>query len=148
MPPIEILLIEDNPDDVDLTVEAFRAVTRPTRLNVVENGADAVAYLRKETVFRTARRPDLILLDLNLPGRSGHEVLGDIKGNPAFRVIPLIVLTSSAAPSDIERSYELAANCYITKPLSLEGFEQVARRIERFWLDAVALPPHEESDPS
>lgn len=148
MAPIEILLIEDNPDDVDLTVEAFRTVTRPTRLNVVENGADAVAYLRKETVFRSARRPDLILLDLNLPGRTGHEVLGDIKGDPAFRVIPLIVLTSSSAPSDVERSYELAANCYITKPLSLEGFEQVARRIERFWLEAVALPPREELGPS
>jgi two-component system, chemotaxis family, response regulator Rcp1 len=144
MAPIEILLIEDNPDDVDLTVEAFRAVTRPTRLNVVENGADAIAYLRKEMVFRSARRPDLILLDLNLPGRSGHEVLADIKGNPAFRRIPLIVLTSSAAPSDVERSYELAANSYITKPISLEGFEQVARRIERFWLEAVSLPPREE----
>jgi CheY-like chemotaxis protein len=148
MAPIEILLIEDNPDDVDLTVEAFRAITRPTRLNVVENGADAVAYLRKETVFRSARRPDLILLDLNLPGRTGHEVLGDIKGNPAFRLIPLIVLTSSSAPSDVERSYELDANCYITKPHSLEGFEQVARRIQRFWLEAVALPPREELDPS
>ena len=148
MAPIEILLIEDNPDDVDLTVEAFRAITRPTRLNVVENGADALAYLRKETVFRSAHRPDLILLDLNLPGRSGHEVLGDIKGNPAFRVIPLIILTSSSAPSDVERSYELAANCYITKPHSLEGFEQVARRIERFWLEAVALPPREELEGS
>jgi CheY-like chemotaxis protein len=142
MAPFEILLIEDNPDDVDLAVEAFRALSRSIRLNVVENGTDALALLRREASFRTARRPDLILLDLNLPGRPGHEVLREIKSDPAFRIIPLIVLTSSSSPSDVLRSYELSANCYIAKPQGLEGFEEIARQIDQFWLRMVSLPPH------
>ena len=140
MTPFEILLVEDNPDDVDLTAEAFRDLTRSTRLNVVENGSDAMAYLRGEAAFRTARRPDLILLDLNLPGRSGHEVLREIKSDPALRAIPLIVLTSSSSPSDVQRSYDLAANCYITKPPGLDGFERIVRQIEQFWLLTASLP--------
>ena len=140
MTPFEILLVEDNPDDVDLTAEAFRDLTRSIRLNVVENGSDAMAYLRGEAAFRTARRPDLILLDLNLPGRSGHEVLRDIKSDPALRAIPLIVLTSSSSPADVQRSYDLAANCYITKPPGLEGFERIVRQIEQFWLLTASLP--------
>jgi two-component system response regulator len=140
MTPFEILLVEDNPDDVDLTAEAFRDLSRSTRLNVVENGADAMAYLRGEAAFHSARRPDLILLDLNLPGRSGHEVLREIKGDPALRAIPLIVLTSSSSPADVQRSYDLAANCYITKPSGLDGFERIARQIEQFWLLTATLP--------
>jgi two-component system, chemotaxis family, response regulator Rcp1 len=144
MTPVEILLVEDNPDDVDLMVEAFRDLSRSTRLNVVENGSDAISYLRGEAAFRSARRPDLILLDLNLPGRPGHDVLREIKGDPAFHAIPLIVLTSSSSPSDVQRSYELSANCYITKPHSLADFEQIARRIEQFWLQTAVLPRGEE----
>jgi CheY-like chemotaxis protein len=140
MAPVEILLIEDNPDDVDLMVEAFRDLSRSTRLNVVENGSDAIAYLRREGGFQSARRPDLILLDLNLPGRPGHEILREIKGDPALRAIPLIVLTTSSSPADVQRSYELSANCYITKPHSLEEFEQIARQIEQFWLQTAVLP--------
>ena len=140
MTPFEILLVEDNPDDVDLIAEAFRELSESTRLNVVENGSDAFAYLRGEAAFPSARRPDLILLDLNLPGRSGHEVLRGIKTDPALRAIPLIVLTSSSSPADVQRSYELGANCYITKPNGLDGFERIARQLEQFWLHTASLP--------
>lgn len=137
---VEILLVEDNPDDIDLTIEAFRESSSASRLRVVENGVDALAYLRRQGAFAEAPRPDLILLDLNLPKKTGHEVLAEIKGDPTLRRIPVVVLTTSAADADVMRSYELAANCYITKPLDLDAFFGVVRLVDRFWRDAATLP--------
>lgn len=137
---VEILLVEDNPDDIDLTIEAFRESSSASRLHVVENGVDALAYLRRQGEFVEAQRPDLILLDLNLPKKSGHEVLAEIKADPSLRRIPVVVLTTSAADADVARSYELAANCYITKPLDLDAFFGVVRLVDRFWRDAATLP--------
>jgi CheY-like chemotaxis protein len=137
---VEILLVEDNPDDIDLTIEAFRESSSVSRLHVVENGVDALAYLRREGGYADAQRPDLILLDLNLPKKTGHEVLAEIKSDPNLRRIPVVVLTTSAADADVTRSYELSANCYITKPLDLDAFFGVVRLVDRFWRDAATLP--------
>lgn len=137
---VEILLVEDNPDDIDLTIEAFRESSSASRLNVVENGVEALAYLRREGDYAAVPRPDLILLDLNLPKKTGHEVLAEIKTDPNLRRIPVVVLTTSAADADVTRSYDLAANCYITKPLELEAFFGVVRLVDRFWRDAATLP--------
>lgn len=137
---VEILLVEDNPDDIDLTIEAFRESSSASRLHVVENGVEALAYLRREGDYAAVPRPDLILLDLNLPKKTGHEVLAEIKTDPNLRRIPVVVLTTSAADADVTRSYDLAANCYITKPLELEAFFGVVRLVDRFWRDAATLP--------
>ena len=137
---VEILLVEDNPDDIDLTIEAFRESSSVSRLHVVENGVDALAYLRRQGEYADAQRPDLILLDLNLPKKTGHEVLAEIKSDPNLRRIPVVVLTTSAADADVTRSYELSANCYITKPLDLDAFFGVVRLVDRFWRDAATLP--------
>jgi CheY-like chemotaxis protein len=137
---VEILLVEDNPDDIDLTIEAFRESRSPSRLHVVENGIDAMAFLRHQGEYANVPRPDLILLDLNLPKMSGHEVLVEIKSDPQLRTIPVVVLTTSAADADVSRSYELAANCYITKPLELDAFFGVVRLVDHFWRDAATLP--------
>lgn len=137
---VEILLVEDNPDDVDLTLEAFRESNSQSRLHVVEDGVEALAFLRRQGAYAASPRPDLILLDLNLPRKTGHEVLAEIKVDPELRTIPVVVLTTSAADADVARSYELAANCYITKPVDLDAFFGVVRIVDRFWRDIATLP--------
>ena len=139
--PIEILLVEDSPADVDLTREALDEAKVHNRLNVVSDGVEALAFLRREGPFAAAPRPDLILLDLNLPKKDGREVLAEIKADEILRRIPVVVLTTSEAEEDIVRSYDLHANCYITKPVDLEAFLRVVAAIEGFWLAVVKLPP-------
>ena len=139
--PIEILLVEDNPGDVELTREALHDSKVHMRLSVVNDGVEALAFLRREGTYAGSPRPDLILLDLNLPKKDGRAVLGEIKGDPALRHIPVVILTSSQAEQDIVRAYELHANCYVTKPVDLEQFITIVRSIEQFWLTVVKLPP-------
>lgn len=139
---IEILLIEDNPDDVDLMLEAFKEGRVRNRVNVAEDGAEALAFLRRTGNYTRVPRPDVILLDLNLPGMSGHEVLAEIKADPSLRRIPVVILTSSASEQDIVKSYNLSANCFITKPGDLNEFLSLVRAIDSFWLDVVTLPPN------
>jgi CheY-like chemotaxis protein len=138
--PIEILLVEDNPGDVRLTQEAFKEGKVSNNLNVARDGVEALAYLRQEGEYASAPRPDVILLDLNLPKKDGREVLAEIKEDPDLRRIPVVVLTTSLAEQDILRSYNLHANCYITKPVDLERFITVVKSIETFWLTVVKLP--------
>lgn len=139
-PPVDILLVEDNPDDVDLTREAFKESGLDNRLHVVEDGVEALAFLRHAARYSTAPVPQLILLDLNLPRKSGLEVLAEIKADPALRRIPVVVLTTSAAEADVARSYDLAANSFVTKPVGLDDFFSVVRVIERFWREVATLP--------
>ncbi len=139
--PIEILLVEDNPGDVRLTQEAFKEGKVRNDLSVVEDGLEAMAYLRREDKYADAPRPDLILLDLNLPRMDGRMVLAQIKEDPNTKSIPVIILTTSKAEEDIIRTYNLHANCFITKPVDLEQFIRVVRCIEDFWLTIVKLPP-------
>ena len=139
--PIEILLVEDNPGDVRLTQEAIREAKIRNRLNVVTDGEEAVAYVRRQGNFADQPRPDLILLDLNLPKKDGREVLQDLKSDPDLHRIPVVVLTSSAAEQDILSTYDLYANAYVTKPVDLEQFMHVVASIQDFWLNIVKLPP-------
>ncbi len=139
--PIEILLVEDNPGDVRLTQEALKEGKVMNVLNTVGNGEEALAYLRRQGAYARTTRPDLILLDLNLPRKSGQEVLAEIKDDPELRRIPVVILTVSEAEQDIIKSYNLHANCYITKPVNLEQFMEVIKTIEDFWLTVVMLPP-------
>jgi two-component system, chemotaxis family, response regulator Rcp1 len=141
MQGIEILLVEDNPGDVRLTQEALRDGKIVNNLHVAENGVDALAFLRREGKYHNAVRPELILLDLNLPKKDGREVLAEIKADEALKRIPVVILTSSAAEQDIVRSYNLHANCYVTKPVDLDQFINVVKSIEHFWLTVVKLPP-------
>ncbi|MDZ7270026.1 MAG: response regulator [candidate division KSB1 bacterium] len=138
--PIEILLVEDNPGDVRLTQEAFRQNKIRNKLNVVNDGEQALAYLRREGPYADAARPGLILLDLNLPRVDGREVLAQIKSDPELRHIPVVILTTSQAEEDIVKSYSLHANCYISKPVDLERFMHVVKEVEHFWLSVVNLP--------
>ena len=138
--PIEILLVEDNPGDVRLTIEALKEGKVRNRLSVARDGVEALAFLRREGPHATAARPDLILLDLNLPRKDGREVLGEIKDDAQLRRIPVVVLTTSKAEEDILRTYDLHANCYINKPVDLEQFISVVRSIDDFWLSVVRLP--------
>lgn len=138
--PFEILMIEDNPGDVRLTQEALKEGKVYHNLRVVEDGVKALAYLRQEEPFRDAPRPDLILLDLNLPKKDGREVLAEIKASDTLKRIPVVILTTSGAEEDILRSYNLHANCYITKPVDLDQFISVVRNVEGFWLTIVRLP--------
>ena len=138
--PIEILLIEDNPGDIRLTEETFRTGKVSTDLNVVMNGADALTFLNKQAEYADAPRPDLILLDLNLPKKDGREVLAEIKAHENLRCIPVVVLTTSQSEKDVLTAYSLNANCYITKPVDLDRFIKVVRAIEEFWLTLVRLP--------
>jgi two-component system, chemotaxis family, response regulator Rcp1 len=138
--PIEILLVEDNPGDVRLTIEGLNEGKVRNNLHVARDGVEALAFLRREGDFRHAIRPDLILLDLNLPRKDGREVLQDLKSDPQLRTIPVVVLTTSRSEQDVLRSYELQANCYITKPVDLEQFITVVKSIEDFWLTIVTLP--------
>ncbi|MBF0479129.1 MAG: response regulator [Candidatus Omnitrophica bacterium] len=139
--PIEILLVEDNPADVRLTTEALKEEKIFNNLNVVTDGVEAVAYLKKEGRYAQAVRPDLILLDLNLPKKDGREVLKEIKNDEKLKAIPVVVLTVSKAEEDIIKTYNLHANCYITKPVDLEQFVKVAKTIQEFWFTIVKLPP-------
>lgn len=138
---VNILLVEDNPGDVRLVVESMKESKRLTNLRTVKDGVEAMAYLHREGIFANEVRPDIILLDLNLPRKNGKEVLAEIKKDPSLKRIPVIVLTASSADRDILNSYDLNANCYITKPVSLDKFTEVVKSIENFWLTVVKLPP-------
>jgi CheY-like chemotaxis protein len=140
-PAIQVLLVEDNPGDVRLTREAFRDAKMHLEMHVAGDGVEAMEFLRRQGDHPNSPRPDLILLDLNLPRKDGREVLAEIKGDPSLKAIPVVILTTSAADADIERSYLLHANCYISKPVDLEGFLTVIRSIDDFWLSVVKLPP-------
>ena len=140
--PIEILLVEDNPGDVRLTQEAFKEGKVRNKLHVVEDGVEALAFLFQEGEYAEVPRPDLILLDLNLPRKNGREVLAEIKEHPNLRRIPVVILTVSQAEEDVLRTYDLHANCYVTKPVDLEQFIKVVASIEDFWLTIVRLPPN------
>ncbi len=138
--PIEILLVEDNPGDVELTREALAGAKVGNRLHVAEDGEAAVEFLYRRGEFAAAPRPDVILLDLNLPKKDGRQVLKEIKADPELAVIPVVVLTTSEADEDILRSYQLHANCYITKPVNFKQLLTVVKAIEDFWLTIVKLP--------
>ena len=138
--PVEVLLVEDNPGDVRLTQEAFKEGKLSNGLRVVMDGVEAMAFLRREGEYADAPRPDIILLDLNLPKKDGREVLAEIKDDDDLKSIPVIILTTSDAEEDIIRTYNHHANCYITKPVDLEQLINVVRSIENFWLTVVKLP--------
>ena len=138
---VEILLVEDNPGDVRLTLEALREGKVLNRVSVAEDGEEAMEILRRQGRHANALRPDLILLDLNLPGRDGREVLMEIQRDEDLRSIPVVVLTTSRAEEDILKSYNLNANCYIAKPVGIESFVDIVKQIEEFWLTVVRLPP-------
>jgi CheY-like chemotaxis protein len=144
--PLEVLLVEDSPGDVRLTQEALKDAKVHINLQVARDGIDAMASLMREGEYANTPRPDLILLDLNLPKKDGREVLKEIKENPELKSIPVVVLTTSASEADILRSYMLHANCYITKPVNLDGFLTVVRSIDSFWLSVVKLPPIQAYD--
>ncbi len=136
----EILLVEDNPGDVRLADEALHENKLLNRLHVVEDGLKAMDFLHRRGAYADAPVPDLILLDLNLPGKDGREVLAEIKDDPNLRVIPVVVLTSSKAETDILRSYDLHANCYISKPVDFDKFIEIVRQVSSFWFQIVRLP--------
>jgi CheY-like chemotaxis protein len=138
--PVEILLVEDNPGDVRLTREAFKEAKISNALHVACDGAEALDFLYRRNSHANAPRPDLILLDLNLPKKDGREVLAEVKADTELRRIPIVVLTTSKAEEDIVRSYDLHANCYITKPVDFDQFVEVVKSIEGFWLTVVKLP--------
>lgn len=139
--PIEMLLVEDSPADVLITREALTQAKVWNVMHVVEDGVEAMAFLHREGAYKAAPRPDLIVLDLNLPRKNGREVLAEIKSDPALATIPVVVLTTSKADEDIFRAYDLHANCYVVKPLDFGNFVEVVRSIEHFWLSIVTLPP-------
>jgi len=138
--PIEILLVEDNPDDACLTMDALRDGRVRNNINLVEDGEAAMAFLRREGRYASAPRPDLILLDLNLPRKNGREVLAEVKQDPSLRRIPVVIMTSSDDEKDILRAYDLYVNCYVTKPVDLDQFIRVVKSIEHFWFSIVKLP--------
>jgi CheY-like chemotaxis protein len=139
--PVEVLLVEDDPGDVLLTEETLLASKIRTNLHVAGDGVEALAFLRREGAYAAVPRPDLILLDLNMPRKDGREVLADIKEDPDLKTIPVAVLTTSSQDEDILKSYQLHANCYITKPVGLEQFATVVQTLEDFWFAIVKLPP-------
>lgn len=138
--PIEILLVEDNPGDIRLTQEVLKEGKVQNQLSIVENGVQALSFLKKENGYKDAPTPDLILLDLNMPKKDGREVLLDIKKDKDLKKIPVVVLTTSQAEEDILKVYDLNANCYISKPVDLGQFIDVVKSIEEFWLSIVKLP--------
>jgi CheY-like chemotaxis protein len=142
-PPVEILLVEDNPGDVRLTKEALKEGKVYNNLHWAKDGVEAMEFLRQEGKNAKAPRPDIILLDLNLPKKDGREVLASLKSDSRFKHIPVVILTTSEAEEDVLKSYELHANCYVTKPVDLEKFIQVVQSIDRFWLTVVTLPPND-----
>lgn len=144
--PVNILLVEDNAGDVRLTQEALKECKVLNNLSVVGDGVEAMAFLRREGSYSDAERPDLVLLDLNLPRMDGREVLAAIKGDHSLRRIPVVVLTTSRAEQDILKAYDLHANCYVTKPVDLEQFITVVQSIEEFWVTIVTLAGLEKTD--
>ncbi|MEQ8464414.1 response regulator [Coleofasciculus sp. E1-EBD-02] len=138
--PIEILLVEDSPSDADLTVDAFSDARVLNNLHWVEDGVEALTFLRRQGQYSDVPRPDLILLDLNMPKKDGREVLAEIKADSQLKRIPVIILTTSAAERDVLKTYELNGNCYVTKPIDVEQFMSVVKIIEAFWLAVVQLP--------
>jgi CheY-like chemotaxis protein len=138
--PLEVLLVEDSPGDVRLTVEAFRDANMSIELHVASDGVEAMAFLKREGNHENAPRPDLILLDLNLPRMDGREVLTRIKEDASLKTIPTVILTTSEAEADIVKSYQLQANCYLSKPVQLDAFESLVRSINDFWLTRAKLP--------
>lgn len=143
--PIEILVVEDSPSDANLTRRVFQKAKVLNNLHIVEDGVEALAFLRHQDQYEKVPRPDLILLDLNLPKKDGREVLAEIKTDLSLRLIPVIVLTTSDSEDDIIKSYQLHANCYITKPLDWKQFKQVVEIIEDFWLKIVKRPTYTEA---
>jgi len=141
---MDILLVEDDPGDVELTREGLREATMLVNLHVVDDGEKALKFLRKEPPYAEAVRPDIVLLDLNMPRKDGKEALREIKGDPALRSIPVVVLTTSEAEADIAACYDLGANCYITKPISFAAFTKVVAMIEEFWFTIVRMPTKEQ----
>jgi chemotaxis family two-component system response regulator Rcp1 len=139
--PLGVLLVEDDPGDVMIAEEALKASRLKSRLTVVPDGVEALKYLRREDGYGDAERPDLILLDLNLPGKTGHEVLAEVKADPALRKIPIVVLTTSGAAEDVVRSYDLHANVFVTKPVDFDHFTAVVKQIDDFFLTVAQLPP-------
>jgi len=139
--PIEILLVEDSPSDTELTVEALKGAKVRNHLSIVEDGVQAMEFLRRLGSYAQAPRPDLIMLDLNLPRKDGREVLAELKADEKLKTIPVVVLTTSSAEQDVLRAYNLHANCYITKPVDFNQFLEVVQSIESFWLFVVTLPP-------
>lgn len=139
--PIEILLVEDSISDAKLTAKTFSKAKVLNNLHIVEDGVEAIAFLRQQGQYTNAPRPDIILLDLNLPKKDGREVLAEIKSDPNLCVIPVVVLTTSDDEQDILKSYQMHANCYLTKPVTLKGLMEVVNMIENFWLSCVKLPP-------
>jgi two-component system, chemotaxis family, response regulator Rcp1 len=136
---LNVLLVEDNPGDVRLTLETFRDANKSVRLHLAANGVEAMAFLRREGPSALAPRPVLILLDLNLPKMDGRAVLAEVKGDIDLKTIPIVILTTSDSESDITRSYQLQANCYLTKPVRLEEFENLVKSVNDFWLTKVKL---------
>lgn len=143
--PIEVLLVEDSPGDVRLTQEAFRDANKAIHLHVASDGVEAMAFLKREGVYARAPRPELILLDLNLPKMDGREVLAHIKEDPNLKTIPTVILTTSEAEADIVKSYQLQANCYLSKPVQLDAFEALVKSINDFWLTKVKLPQQRQT---
>lgn len=143
--PIEILLVEDNAADADLVRDQLERSRIANRITVVADGIEAEAYLRREGRYGNVTRPDLILLDLNLPRRGGVELLSRVKSEPQLRAIPIVVLSSSEAATDVANSYSEGANCYVAKPLNLDSMKRVVETIENFWFTFVKLPPHGDS---
>lgn len=139
--PIEILMVEDNPGDVRLTMEALKEGKVRNHMHIAADGEEAMRFLRRQEPYGQAPRPDLVLLDLNLPKKNGREVLAEIKRDADLKRIPVVILTVSKAEQDILKSYNLHANCYITKPVNLDQFLTVVKSIENFWLTVVMLPP-------
>ena len=142
---IEILLVEDSPSDTELTIEALSEAKVANHLCAVQDGVQALAFLRREGEYARAPRPDLILLDLNLPRKDGREVLAELKADADLKTIPVVVLTSSSADEDVLRAYQLQCNCYVTKPVVFKDFLKVVRSIENFWLAVVTLPERAET---
>lgn len=142
---IDVLLVEDSPGDVRLTQEAFREANNSIRLHVATDGVEAMEFLRHEGAHASAPRPALILLDLNLPKMDGREVLAHIKADPALKTIPTVILTTSDAEADIVKSYQLQANCYLSKPVQLDDFEALVRSINEFWMTRAKLPPQKQA---
>jgi chemotaxis family two-component system response regulator Rcp1 len=140
--PIQVLLVEDSPGDARLTLEAFRAAGETMQLHIVADGVEAMAFLRRQGIHAKAPRPDLILLDLNLPRMDGRQVLAQVKEDDSLKLIPTVILTTSSSDEDIVKSYSLQANCYLSKPVELDAFDELVRSINDFWLTKVKLPQH------
>lgn len=144
--PVEILLVEDNEDDVVLTQQGFKSVSIATNLHVARDGVEAMQFVRNEPPYEDAPRPDLILLDLNLPGKDGREVLLEVKNDDHLRPIPVVVLTTSQEDEDIEQAYQLHANSFLTKPVDFEQFVEMVKLASKYWFSLVKLPPKNQPD--